>query len=154
MIVYDLECVGHRHRFEGWFASSDDFTRQQERGLVACPHCGAVQVIKAPMAPRLTRKGNQAPAAAPDTAPEIPPEAKAKFQEAIATIAKAQAEALKSSHWVGKDFAHKARAMHYGDAPAQPIHGQASPQEAKSLIEEGVEIAPILFPVAPPDAIN
>jgi hypothetical protein len=150
MIVYDLECVGAGHRFEGWFASSDDFTRQQERGLVACPQCGNVQIIKAPMAPRLTRKGNQAPA----PAPEIPPEAQGKLREAFQAVAKAQAQALKSSRWVGEDFANDARAMHYGDAPAEAIHGQASPEQAKALVEEGVEIAPILFPVAPPDAIN
>jgi len=146
MIVYDLECVGAGHRFEGWFASSDDFTRQQERGLVACPQCGNVQIIKAPMAPRLTRKGNQAA--------EIPPDTQAKLREALQGVAKAQAEALKSSRWVGKGFAHDARAMHYGDAPTEAIHGQASPEQAKALVEEGVEIAPILFPVAPPDAIN
>lgn len=168
MIVYDLECIPHAHRFEGWFASSDDFARQQERGLILCPQCASPQVIKAPMAPRLTRKGNQieaarrgpATSAPPPVAqavpppPPLPPEAVARLQATMQAIAVAQAEALKSSTWVGQDFAKDARAMHYGDKEAAPIHGQASPDEARALVEEGVEIAPILFPVAPPDKIN
>jgi len=158
MIVFDLECIPHAHRFEGWFGSSEDFARQQERGLVTCPQCASPQVIKAPMAPRLTRKGNQVeapkPSAPPQASQPLPPAAAAKLQAAMQAIATAQAEALKSSTWVGKNFAADARAMHYGDKEAAPIHGQTNPAEAKALIEEGVEIAPILFPVAPPDAIN
>jgi hypothetical protein len=158
MIVFDLECVGAGHRFEGWFGSSDDFAAQQARGLVACPHCGDAQVIKAPMAPRLGRKGNQIAAVAQE-APQkamtqMPPEAQAKLAAAFKAVAQAQAEALKSSRWVGKDFVKDARAMHYGDAEPAPIHGQASPEEAKALAEEGVPVAPILFPVAPPEELN
>ena len=67
MIVFDLECsggfAGGAHRFEGWFKSSDDFVSQQSRGLIACPHCGSAEIAKAPMAPRLSRKGNQGVAA-------------------------------------------------------------------------------------------
>ena len=69
-------------------------------------------------------------------------------------VAAAQAEALKSSRWVGESFADDARAMHYGDKPHAAIHGQATPDEARALFEEGVEIAPILFPIAPPDEVN
>lgn len=175
MIVYDLQCCGAGHRFEGWFASSDDFASQQARGLVTCPHCGAVEVEKAPMAPRLARKGNQlgaAPAVAapvadaplkpvslgarqmPELPPEMPAELRAKLAEALNKVATAQAQALKTSQWVGKDFAEKARAMHYGDQPPALIHGQTSPQEASELAEEGVPIMPVLFPVAPPDEIH
>jgi hypothetical protein len=175
MIVFDLECRAGPHRFEGWFASSEEFAAQQARGLVSCPQCGSADVIKAPMAPHLTRKGNQrrevpaptairpapsvpagpAPAAqssgkpaAQPTAP--PPEAIAMMR----AIAVAQAEALKSSRWVGKKFAEDARAMHYGDAEVAPIHGQATPEEAQALVEEGIEVAPILFPIAPPGEVN
>jgi hypothetical protein len=164
MIVFDLQCVPHHHRFEGWFASSADFDSQQARGLVSCPTCGAVEVEKAVMAPHVGRKGNQlpeprkaaAPAPAPgalpvsNTPPPLPPEAMAVLK----AIAEVQAEALKSSRWVGDRFAEKARAIHYGEEEAAPIHGQASPDEARALIEEGVEIAPILFPVVPPEAKN
>ena len=164
MIVFDLLCRDHGHRFEGWFASSDDFARQQERGLVNCPQCNSHDVMKALSAPRLNRKGNQQAAARPQASPPaqpmatmppaLPPEAREKLHAALAAIAGAQAEAIKSSRWVGKNFVEDARAMHYGDKEPEPIHGQASPQEARALVEEGVEIMPLLIPVAPPDKIN
>ncbi|WP_168603611.1 DUF1178 family protein [Novosphingobium sp. SG707] len=161
MIVFDLICRNHGHRFEGWFASSEDFSGQQQRGLVTCPQCDSHDVIKAPMAPRLNRKGNQQGAAVPVPAPAasppppvLPPEAREKLQAAFAAIAQAQAEAIKSSRWVGRNFVEDARAMHYGDKEPAPIHGQASLQDAKALVEEGVEIMPLLIPVAPPDEIN
>lgn len=158
MIVFDLECRAGRHRFEGWFGSSDEFADQQGRGLVTCPTCGSPDVGKAVMAPRVGRKGNQLPAVAPAPAPEkpqpmahaLPPEALAMFK-AIATM---QAEALKTSAWVGDDFADSARAMHYGEKDVSPIHGQATLDEARELVEEGIEIAPILFPVVPPEEAN
>ncbi|MDE2403959.1 MAG: DUF1178 family protein [Sphingomonadales bacterium] len=160
MIVYELECHASGHRFEGWFASSEDFSRQQEGGLLSCPMCGSADVAKALQAPRLTRKGNQkgearVPATAPAlqamTAPApLPPQMVAMLRAA----AKVQAEALKSSQWVGDRFAEDARAMHYGDKEHAAIHGRASGEEVKALIEEGVEIAPVLFPIAPPDEVN
>ena len=159
MIVFDLCCQPDAHRFEGWFGSSDDFADQQARGLVTCPVCGSAAVAKALTAPNLARKGNQRasvtasiPAAmhAPPAPAPLAPEAVA----ALKAIAKLQAEALKSSTWVGEKFADQARAMHYGERAAALIHGQATPDEASALIEEGIEIAPILFPVAPPGKAN
>lgn len=160
MIVFDLECRDHGHRFEGWFGSSDDFASQQARGLVTCPVCQSADVGKAVMAPNVGRKGNQlaprpaAPVEAPqpvtNAGPPIPPEAVAMFR----AIAEAQAEAIKSSRWVGEKFAEEARAIHYGDKEAEPIHGQASPAEARELVEEGIELAPILFPIVPPGEAN
>jgi len=159
MIVYDLLCEAGDHRFEGWFGSSRDFADQQARGLVTCPQCGSAAVGKAVMAPRLTRKGNQqvAPVAAPAPpaqAMTAPRPLSAEAQAALRALATMQAEALKSSRWVGRSFAQDARAMHYGDRQAEPIHGQATPEETRALVEEGVEIAPVLFPLAPPDEIN
>lgn len=160
MIVFDLECAGTGHRFEGWFGSSEDFVRQQKRGLVTCPVCGSADVAKAVMAPRLTRKGNQmpAPVAAPAVVAQKPqPMAHAMPPEAVAmmkAIATMQTEALKSSTWVGDRFAEDARAMHYGEKDAAPIHGQATLDEARELFEEGVEIAPLLVPVVPPGEAN
>ncbi len=178
MIVFDLECREGHHRFEGWFASSEDFASQQMRGLVSCPQCGAADVIKAPMAPNLARKGNQLPAASAHpsargvpapVAPAVTSGAPASSglpasglptppsPEAVAmmrALAAAQAEALKASRWVGGKFAEKARAMHYGEQESEPIYGQATPEEAHALVEEGVEVAPILFPVAPPGEVN
>lgn len=161
MIVFDLECREGGHTFEGWFGSSDDFVRQQERGLVACPHCGSAEVGKAVMAPRVARKGNQLPeparpgkarpmAPAPVSSAPLPPEAVAMMHK-LATM---QAEALKSSRFVGSSFAEDARAMHYGEREAEVIHGQTTLAEAKDMIEEGIAIAPLPFPVIPPEQAN
>lgn len=174
MIVFDLECRTGGHRFEGWFSSSDDYARQQERGLVSCPTCGSADVGKAVMAPAVARKSNQMPQIAPRepqahqanprpvpmsgadmpapvaSAPVLPPEAVAMFK----ALAVMQAEALKSSKWVGDNFAEDARAMHYGEKEVAPIHGQTTPEEAQELVDEGIEIAPLLFPVAPPGETN
>ena len=162
MIVFDLECRDGAHRFEGWFKSSDDFARQQQRGLVACPHCGSAEVAKAPMAPRLARKGNQLAALSPPAvaeapaklsaiaSPRLPPEAVAMMH----ALAAMQAEAIKESQWVGDSFAEESRAMHYGERDAATIHGQATRDEAEELWDEGILIAPLLSPIAPPDEVN
>jgi hypothetical protein len=162
MIVFDLECSGGAHRFEGWFKSSDDFAHQQQRGLVACPQCGSAEVAKAPMAPRLARKGNQSAVPAPAaseaptarlpamSSPKLPPEAVAMMH----ALAAMQAEAIKDSLWVGDKFAEESRAMHYGERDATTIHGQASREEAEELWDEGILVAPLLIPIAPPDEVN
>lgn len=168
MIVFDLECHNGSHRFEGWFRSSDDFARQQERGLVACPECGSTDVVKAVQAPRLSRKGNQiAVPATTRAAPDLPaPHAgpgpgsvanaplPPKVLEMMHQLARMQVEALKTSTYVGETFAEDARAMHYGEREVEPIHGQATVEEAKELIEEGIAVMPLPFPVVPPDQAN
>lgn len=160
MIAFDLHCRAGGHRFEGWFGSSDDYARQQERGLVACPQCGSVDVIKAPMAPNIPRKGNQL------TPPSAQGEATAKGQAMAAgpmppealkmmqALAKMQAKALAKSRWVGESFADESRAMHYGERETEAIHGQTTLEEAIELLEEGIEVAPLPFPVAPPGEAN
>lgn len=150
MIVYDLLCRSGGHRFEGWFASSEDFAGQQDRGLLCCPQCGAADVDKAPMAPAVPRKGNQIQAAQAAMSGPLPPE----IQQVMAKLAAMQAEALKSSTWVGGDFAERSRAMHYGERELETIHGQATVDEAKSLLEEGIAVMPLPFPVAPPEELN
>lgn len=178
MIVFDLHCDSG-HRFEGWFGSSADYDRQRERGLLDCPHCGSAVVTKAPMAPAVPRKSNQRaslpdpvpPATAPMTAsvsaPSAAPSPMAALEQAIANtpmprqvaeafqkLAKAQEKALKNSTWVGDSFAEKSRAMHYGDQDTETIHGRATAQDVHELLEEGIAIAPLPFPVAPPDELN
>jgi hypothetical protein len=167
MIVYDLECRVARHRFEGWFKSSDDFARQQERGLLCCPQCGTAEVEKALQAPRLTRKGNQRSEPVPTRAPQpasvpapvpaapvasapLPPQAVELFKK----LAQMQTEALKDSRYVGKSFADDARAMHYGEREHEVIHGEASAEQAQELIEEGIAVAALPFPVVPPESAN
>ncbi|MFN4019208.1 MAG: DUF1178 family protein [Erythrobacter sp.] len=155
MIVFDLSC-DDGHRFEGWFGSSADYDDQLARGLLECPHCGSGAVSKAPMAPAVPAKGNQrqevlpSETARPVANTPLPPQ----VQKALAALAKAQAEALKHSTWVGDKFAEESRAMYYGERDEAPIHGQTTLAEAKALIEEGVPVAPLPFPIAPPDKLN
>lgn len=153
MIVYDLSCeLGHR--FEGWFGSSEDFVSQKEQGLVSCPQCGSDDVTKAPMAPAVGKKGNQlvqgkAQDKGLSNAPMTP-----EVAVALDKLAKAQSKALENSTWVGKDFVEQSRAMHYGERDHAAIHGQATVQEAKELLDEGVPVAPLPLPVAPPEDLN
>jgi hypothetical protein len=150
MIVFDLACADG-HRFEGWFASSEDFAAQTARGLVECPQCGSQAVIKAPMAPAVPRKGNQRDETRQVVAnAPMPPEVAAALQH----LAQAQAKALEGSKWVGNNFAEQSRAMHYGERSGELIHGRATPTEAKELHDEGVPIAPLPFPVTAPDDLN
>jgi hypothetical protein len=162
MIVFELSCR-EGHRFEGWFGSSQDFASQKERGLLCCPQCGSPDVTKAPMAPAVSRKGNQQQAV--NTVKHhheqpVPPRAvsnatmPAEVQEALAKLAEAQSRALANSKWVGQDFAENARAMHYGERDAEAIHGETSLEEAERLIDEGINVAPLPFPVAPPKDLN
>ena len=140
MIVFDLRCAD-AHVFEAWFGSSAAYEDQRARGLIACPVCGGTDVAKAVMAPNVSPKGNAAP----------PP---ALVKAAMAKLAAMQAKALEGSEWVGARFPERARAMHAGDAPEAPIHGQATLAEAKALAEEGVPVAPLPLPVVPPEARN
>ena len=151
MIVFDLQCASIGHVFEAWFANSAAYDEQRERGLLACPMCGDVDVGKALMAPYVGAKGNQIVAATPASlAAALPEEIKAT----LATIAKAQAEALKGSTWVGSNFDREARAMDAGDIPTATIHGQATLAQAKALVEDGIGVMPLPMPVIPPEQCN
>lgn len=142
MIVFDLKC-GTGHVFEAWFGSSDAYEAQRAGGMIQCPMCGNGDVAKAVMAPNVGAKGNQAPMVAPEA-----------LKAAIAVVAEIQSKMLEKSQWVGGAFADKARAMHHGEVPQAPIHGQASADEAQALVEEGVPVAPLLVPIVPPEACN
>lgn len=142
MIVFDLKCA-RAHVFEAWFGSSSDYDDQRARGLVQCPVCGDGAIEKAVMAPNVAAKSNRQQ--------EVTP---AAMKAAMAALARAQAKALEGSQWVGTAFADRARAMHLGEEDKTPIHGQASVEDARALVEEGVEVAPLPLPVAPPEARN
>lgn len=142
MIVFDLRCGGG-HVFEAWFASSTAFETQVGAQQVHCPVCDDARVEKAVMAPAVAAKGNRREAPSP-----------AKVKAAMQMLAAEQSKALKSSQWVGTAFADQARAMHVGEREKATIHGQASLAEAKALVEEGVPVAPLPFPVVPPKALN
>jgi hypothetical protein len=157
LIVFDLSCAAGDHRFEAWFASSESFADQQARGLIACPVCGDSEVKKAVMAPHVGAKSNQIsitpvkPARASAPPGELSPEL---IRKVVAEIAAKQAEMLPQSRWVGRDFADAARAMHEGRVAEDLIHGQASPEEAQGLRDDGIAAMPLLVPIVPPDALN
>lgn len=142
MIVFDLRCAPNGHVFEAWFASSEDYEGQQARGLVSCPICDAAEVEKAPMAPRVAAKGN--------AGSRTPAETKAMLAE----MAALQQLMLDKSDFVGDQFPDEARAIHLGEAEARAIHGRATPAAAQELIDEGIPVAPLPFPVAEPKTQN
>ncbi len=170
VITFDLRCSS-AHRFEGWFSSSADYDRQQSDGLISCPICNDSLVTKAPSAPYVGRKGSQSVRAArPEVSPsasETPPQAQpetaalsnapqspAAISAMIQKLATVQAEVLKDSTWVGRDFAEEARAIHYGETDDRRIHGEASPDEAQALSDEGIAVAALPLPIVPPNAKN
>ena len=144
MIVFDLRCGRGSHVFEAWFGSSEDYEDQKRRGLVSCPMCGDGSVEKAVMAPRVGAKGNQS-----STGPD--PEA---MKAMLAAMANAQKEMLGKSSYVGERFADEARAIHLGEAAARSIYGKATRAETESLIDEGIEVSPLPFPVIEPGEEN
>jgi len=154
MIRYALVCE-KGHAFESWFADSGAYDRQAKRGLVACPHCGSAKVEKAIMAPRLgtSRKGKrpaEAPATeAPATAQTPAPVAMVSPQEHEfrAKLKELRDHLVKNADHVGPRFPEEARKMHYGETEHRSIYGEASPEEAKELVEEGIEVHPL--PVLP-----
>ncbi|UGV25103.1 DUF1178 family protein [Rhodopseudomonas boonkerdii] len=149
MIRYNLRC-DKGHGFESWFQSSGAYDSQVKRKLVTCPQCGSAKVEKAIMAPQLGRKGNQkqdSSAAQPADSTSLmmaPQEA-----ELRAKLKELRDHIVKHADNVGEGFPDEARAMHYGDKEHRPIYGEASPEEARSLIDEGIEVTPI--PVLPGD---
>jgi len=159
MIVFDLQCADGNHVFEAWFGSTADYEAQRARGLVSCPICGSASVDKAVMAPRVGAKGNQraepASASSGKPVPMATGDAPAQAMKAMMqTLAEAQRRALEGSDYVGSGFADEARAIHLGEAEERSIHGQTTPEEAKALIDEGVKVAPLPFPVRRPGSDN
>ena len=152
MIVFDLLCAPAGHVFEAWFASSDAYETQNVRQLIACPICASSSITKALMAPNIPAKSNQR--VTMDVMPVAKPDAEGDAKTMLAALAKVQAAVLENSTWVGRDFASQARAMDSGEVEKASIHGEASRAEVKSLIEDGVAIAPLPLPVIPPNQSN
>lgn len=140
MIRYALTCESG-HDFDGWFSGSSDFEGQLARGLVECPICGSKSVSKALMAPSVSTARKK------EARQMLVAEAAQK--EALAKIRAAVAEIKASAEDVGERFPEEARRIHYGEAETRGIIGQASAEEARDLIEEGIPVAPL--PVLPDD---
>ena len=154
MIRYSLRCE-RGHGFESWFQSSSTYDSQVKRKLVTCPACGSAKVEKAIMAPQIASKRGRdsaapAPAASTDvTAPASTPLMMAQERELRVKLKELRDHIVKNADNVGERFPNEARKMHYGDIEHRPIYGEASPDEARALIEEGVEVSPL--PVLPDD---
>jgi hypothetical protein len=171
--VLNLQC-GSMHTFEGWFGSEEDYQSQRERGLVACPLCANTEVRKLPSAPRLNlgatdpraarpavhddasvSLGASSPAVNVPAAPsaeavasslaQVHPEAAEMVQEAWMKMVK---HVIANTEDVGQNFAEEARKMHYGESEERNIRGQASIEETKDLLEEGIEVLPLPVPDA------
>ncbi len=153
MILFDLRCA-HGHVFEAWFGSSASYESQRAGGLLACPVCGGGEIEKAVMAPNVAAKGNRRTETAPPARPDSPEPTPEMVKAVLARIAEVQAASLEKSEWVGGNFASRARAMHDGDEASAPIHGQATPDEARELAADGVPVMPLLVPFVPPERRN
>jgi hypothetical protein len=144
MIVFELGC-GQGHRFEGWFASADDFARQSERALVRCPICDDDAVAIVPSAKVRVARHAEAAAPAPAKAPAPPQAAEPQAGEAVAGVPpellRTLREFVKATEDVGRRFPEEARRIHYEESPARSIRGQASREEAAALHEEGIDFA-------------
>ena len=155
MIRYSLRCE-RAHTFESWFQSSSAYDTQVKRRLVSCPVCGSDQVEKSIMAPQIVGKKRPEKATpqpqvepAEAAAPESTPLMMAQERELRAKLKELRDHIVKSADNVGDRFPDEARKMHYGEIEHRPIYGEASPAEARALIDEGVEVSPL--PVLPDD---
>jgi hypothetical protein len=166
VIAYTLACDSG-HEFESWFSSGATFEKQEKRGLIACPICGSTKVGKAIMAPSVARTDKGArqagmrEAGMREDAVEAPSEVPApqaaqphalfgererQLRDMIRALRKHVAE---NADYVGRGFPEEARQMHNGEIEHRSIWGEASPEEAKALAEDGVEVHPL--PMLPDD---
>jgi hypothetical protein len=142
MIHYDLRC-DKGHEFDGWFASSAAFDKQQLHGAITCTICGSTHVEKQLMAPGIPTKSNRKAAAVPlHSGPADP-----RMAEMMQMMRDYRRHVDANSEDVGPRFAEEARKIHYGEVEERGIRGQATPDEAKGLIDEGIAVHPL--PVLP-----
>jgi hypothetical protein len=147
MIRYSLACK-NGHAFESWFQDSSAFEKQAKRGLVSCPQCGSSDVTKAIMAPQVSDSKRRRRASAEPATAEKPADAPVAIvspqEQALRTKLKELREhLLKNADHVGTRFPEDARKMHYGETEHRSIYGEASPEQAKELAEEGIEVHPL-----------
>jgi hypothetical protein len=133
MIVFELTCAA-RHRFEGWFASSEDFNAQHGRRLIACPQCGNDRVEKLPSAKIRTTDAAAPSQSAPEGAG--PPASMDEFVNHV----------LRNTEDVGAKFAEEARRIQREEAPKRDIRGVATIKDTKALLDEGISVFPLPIP--------
>jgi len=127
MILYDLKCA-KGHVFEAWFRDSGTYERQEKAGRLECPDCGSRKVARAPMAPSIVGPKERA-------RPPADAEAAAKARELLQQL---RQEVERNCDYVGDGFAEEARRIHYGETDPRGIYGEASDDEARELVEEGI----------------
>jgi hypothetical protein len=120
MILFNLTCSSG-HEFEAWFRNGDAYADQAGKGVISCPDCGSVEVRKAPMAPSVSR-------------------GVAKRQDVLSELKRLVEDSFEN---VGERFADEARQIHYGEADARPIYGQATMEEVRELLEEEIPVLPL-----------
>jgi hypothetical protein len=135
MIIFDLSCSDD-HRFEGWFRSADDFSDQQARGLISCPHCNSVSIRRLPSVLHVGTASTNASATPREHSPNAPAPAASQLS-ALRTVVEA---IISSTEDVGSEFADEARKIHYHEVPARPIRGVASEDDCSALADEGIDI--------------
>lgn len=158
MKVFDLHCH-QAHVFEGWFGSEADFRSQIERGLVQCPMCGSQELRKGLSAPRLNLGAQPPVTVSAPASPALPAISAAcgdrrKQQALQAAWLQASRQIMQKTEDVGTRFADEALRMHKGEEPERPIRGQATPQQALQLLEEGVPVMPLALPASSKETLQ
>jgi hypothetical protein len=138
MIRYDLTC-DKGHAFDGWFSNSEAYDVQAARGLVECSVCGSIHVEKQLMAPGIPAKSNRKVDVAPVMAGPVDP----RMQQMMAMMREVRAHVEKNAEHVGDRFADEARKIHYGEAEDRGIYGNATHEQTRALLEEGIEVHPL-----------
>ena len=141
MIRFGLNC-DKEHDFEAWFRNSEDFEAQKEGGLIVCPQCGSKDVRKALMVPAIS-SGKSA------EKPQMALGMSEEQKRALAQLKALSQKVREKADYVGDKFAEEARKIHFGEVDARGIYGEATAEEAKSLVDDGVEFMPL--PVFPDD---
>jgi len=139
LIRFSLHC-DQAHAFEGWFRNNDDFDTQSKRGFVDCPSCGSKSIAKALMAPAVSTSRKQE---------KVALAVNAEQRKLMAELKQMAAKVRENADYVGDKFADEARKIHFGETEQRGIYGEATPDEARDLIEDGIEFMPI--PVFPDD---
>jgi hypothetical protein len=138
LIRYDLICA-KGHEFDGWFSDSAAYDKQAKRGLISCTHCGVNKIEKQIMAPGIPTKGNRKSESHTMTAGPLNPQAAAMMQ----MLREYRKHVTENSENVGSKFADEARKIHFKEVKERPIYGEATADDAKALIEDGIDVHPI-----------
>ena len=149
MKVLNLHC-GNGHPFEGWFANDDDYLGQRARGVLTCPICEDGHVEKALSAPRLNLRNSKFSRMAAESAVNDSAAVTGGMQqrELLRAWLEVSRKLVASTEDVGERFADEARKIHYGEAEGRGIRGQASAEQFRALVDEGVEVVPLMLPDA------